>query len=213
MAAKNARPFTILCSQTLWHNQGVSAEPDNSRTRGTRRRTPTPLDRQRLEEMALRYVSRFATTRAKLLTYRRRKLRERGWNGESEPELDALAGRFVELGYVDDAAFARAKSGSLSARGYGSRRVRQALTMAGVSETDSAEARAAADSAAVDAALRFARRRRIGPFAEKAPEPMIREKAIAAMIRAGHSFEIARIIVGTAPGEEPDAELLDRLRR
>lgn len=162
--------------------------------------------------MALRYVSRFATTRAKLLSYLRRKLRERGWGGEGEPDLDALAGRFVELGYVDDAAFARAKSGSLSARGYGARRVRQALAIAGVSEADSEDAKAAAESAAVEAAMRFARRRRIGPFADKAPEPATREKAIAAMIRAGHSFGIARAIVETAPGEEPDAELLDRFR-
>ena len=162
--------------------------------------------------MALRYVSRFATTRAKLLSYLKRKLRERGWAGEGAPDLEALAGRFVELGYVDDAAFARAKSSSLSARGYGVRRIQQALSTAGVSETDSEEARAAADEAAVDAALRFARRRRIGPYAEKAPDPAAREKALAAMIRAGHSFGLARVVVETAPGEEPDAELLGRFR-
>lgn len=171
-----------------------------------------PLDRDRLQEMALRYVSRFATTRAKLLTYLHRKLRERGWAGEGEADPEALAERFVELGYVDDAAFARAKAGSLGARGYGARRVQQALTMAGVSEADSEEAKAAADASAVEAALRFARRRRIGPFADRTPEPAGREKAIAAMIRAGHSFSIARVIVDTGPGEDPNPELLDSFR-
>ena len=162
--------------------------------------------------MGLRYVSRFATTHAKLLSYLRRKLRERGWSGEGEPDVEALAVRFVELGYVDDAAFARAKSGSLSARGYGARRIQQALTIAGVSEEDSEEARLTADAAAVEAALRFAKRRRIGPYAERVADPPAREKALAAMVRAGHSFGIARVVVETAPGEEPDEELLDRFR-
>jgi regulatory protein len=190
----------------------VSAEQSESSGRERRRRTPAPLDRARLDEMALRYVSRFATTRAKLLDYLRRKLRERGWEGEGEPDLEGLAGRFVNLGYVDDAAFARAKSGSLSARGYGIRRVQQALAIAGVSETDSAEARAVAESGAVEAAMRFARRRRIGPFAEQMADRPAREKALASMIRAGHSFGIARVIVETSPGEEPDPELLERCR-
>ena len=45
-------------------------------------RAPKPLDAPRLEELALAYVARFATSAAKLETYLRRKLRERGWEGE-----------------------------------------------------------------------------------------------------------------------------------
>ena len=39
----------------------------------------------------------------------------------------ALAEHFSQLGYVDDAAFAAGKSRSLAARGYGARRLTQAL--------------------------------------------------------------------------------------
>lgn len=162
--------------------------------------------------MALRYVSRFATTRAKLRDYLRRKLRERGWAGPGEPDVEALVERVAGLGYVDDAAFARAKAGALGARGYGARRVSQALTQAGVSEADGEEARAVAMDGAVEAALRFARRRRFGPFAAREGDPAAREKALAAMIRAGHGFALARAIVNAAPGEEPDAEQLSELR-
>ena len=42
---------------------------------------------------------------------------------EREPDLDVLADRFAEHGYVDDAAYALAKSRSLTGRGYGKRRV------------------------------------------------------------------------------------------
>jgi regulatory protein len=93
-----------------------------------------------------------------------------------------------------------AKTRSLSGRGYGARRVRQSLHAAGVGEEEMAGADALAEAERVEAALRFARRRRIGPFAEAKPERDGREKAIAAMIRAGHSFDLARAIVALDPG-------------
>src|SRR5579864_6680816 len=91
--------------------------------------------------MALRYVGRFATTRAKLTAYLWRKVRERGWNDKAEPDFDALAQRFCELGYLDDAAYALAKSRSLSSRGYGRHRLEQKLRLAGISDEDGAAAR------------------------------------------------------------------------
>ncbi|HEX6741396.1 MAG TPA: RecX family transcriptional regulator, partial [Sphingomicrobium sp.] len=55
------------------------------------RRPPAPLDEQRLDELALRYVGRFATTRAKLRSYLERKLRERGWKGNRPADAEAIA--------------------------------------------------------------------------------------------------------------------------
>src|SRR4051794_41115209 len=91
----------------------------------TERRAPLhrPLDGRRLEELALAYAARFATTRGKLTTYLHRKLRERGWAGEGEADVAGIVARFAEAGYVDDAAFARARTGGLLRRGYGARRI------------------------------------------------------------------------------------------
>lgn len=178
-----------------------------------RRRERPPLTRESLNELALAYVGRFATTRAKLASYLQRKLRERGWDGECEPPVEPLVSRFAASGLIDDAAFALSKSRSLSERGYGAGRLRQSLLAAGVAEEDSGAARELADEQAVEAALRFARRRRIGPFAAARPDPRAREKALAAMVRAGHSFDLARALVDCAPGEEPDADELRSRRR
>lgn len=192
----------------MWHNQGVE-ETNETRSRGRiTRRAPRPLTESAVSELALHYVSRFATTRAKLAAYLRRKLRERGWDGEREPDVAALVERLAGLGYVDDAAFALSKAGSLSGRGYGAGRVRQALLQAGVGEEDGAAARDLASERAADAALRFARRRRIGPFGTGSGDPKAREKALAAMVRAGHDFALARVVVNAAPGEELTAEQL-----
>jgi regulatory protein len=168
-----------------------------------------PLDESKLNELALRYVGRFATTRANLRSYLARKIRERGWEGAREPDLARIAERFAEQGYIDDAAYALAKSEALTGRGYGKRRVLEQLRAAGVEEGDGARAREHADAEAVAAALRFAKRRRIGPFAAQPPrDPKEREKALGTMIRAGHGFGLARAILALSPGAEIDAEQL-----
>jgi regulatory protein len=172
----------------------------------TRRRHA--LDERGLEELALRYVGRYSTTRARLCAYLSRKVRERGWAGSDEPDADRLATRFAELGYVDDRAYAMAKSQALSSRGYGMRVLDERLRLAGVAEEEREAARAHAESQAVDAALRYARRRRIGPFAATDPDRSQREKAIAAMVRAGHSLTLARAIAGLPPGKGVDEEEL-----
>jgi regulatory protein len=175
---------------------------------GKPRKERPPLDGHKLDEMALVYVGRFATTRAKLAAYLRRKLRERGWAGEKAPDLESIVERLAELGYVDDAAYALSKSRALTGRGYGSRRVRQSLRAAGVGEEDSQAAHELAEGGAVEAALRFARRRRIGPFGERSADRLAQEKALAAMIRAGHSFTLAKAILALEPGSDVDVELL-----
>ena len=176
----------------------------------SQRKPRPPLDAATLNALALAYVGRFATTRAKLRTYLARKVRERGWGDGPAVDLDALAERFAAQGYVDDAAFALSKSHSLTARGYGLRRVDQSLHIAGVGEADAAPAQDFARSEAVDSALRFAERRHFGPFAHAAVDRKLIERALGAMIRAGHNYRLARAILDLAPGAEIDmAELSD----
>tara|TARA_B100001179_G_scaffold219370_1_gene192928 strand:- start:1980 stop:2489 length:510 start_codon:yes stop_codon:yes gene_type:complete len=161
------------------------------------------LNEASLRDLALSYAGRYATTAAKLKHYLQRKLRHRGWSGEGEPDLDALVSRFVELGYIDDAAFAETRTRDLLRRGYGARRVSQALYQAGVDGEEhdlpspsQAEIRAAA--------LAFARRRRLGPFAAERPDEKGREKQLAALVRAGHDFDTARALIDAVSEEEAE---------
>ncbi|QKG72643.1 RecX family transcriptional regulator [Erythrobacter mangrovi] len=171
-----------------------------------KRRAPKPLDRVRIEELALAYVARFATSAGKLEAYLRRKLRERGWDDESDPDIEALIARFVEKSYVDDAIYGRAKAQGLLARGYGARRVDQALKAADIGEGLRAEL-GPDESERREAALAFARRRRFGPFDAAEPRDVdahhkLREKRLAAMLRAGHDFDAARRVLDAATIEE-----------
>jgi regulatory protein len=170
------------------------------------RKVKPPLDEAALEQAALFYAGRYATTRAKLSAYLARKLRERGWEGAKEPQLDALVERMARLGYVDDRAFAAARAAALARRGYGARRVDAALRADGIGEQDAAGARESAAAGAWEAALRFAERRRIGPFAAGEADRPAREKAFAAMLRAGHPARLVRKILAARPGEIPEAD-------
>ena len=173
------------------------------------RRNPRLLDAPRLEELALAYVARFATSAAKLEGYLRRKLRERGWDGEGAAPVAEIVARFVAAGYIDDAVFARARTGSLLRRGYGVRRIGQALDAAGIAEDVRAEVRAA-PAEQRRAALALARKRRIGPFGPDGADRAVREKQLAAMLRAGHPLDSARELVNApsiAAAERWAAEL------
>ncbi|MFC3173076.1 RecX family transcriptional regulator [Novosphingobium bradum] len=111
--------------------------------------------------------------------------------------MAGIVARFVAAGYVDDAAYARMKAGSLRRRGYGERRIGQALGAAGIDEDLRAEVRGA-EGEQRRAALAFARRRRLGPFGSDAGGAGDRagaERQLAAMLRAGHRMDLARALV------------------
>jgi len=182
----------------------MSQSSRNRTPRAGPRPPPKPLGATRLEELALAYAARFAVSAAKLADYLRRKLRERGWEGEGEPPVEAIVTRFVAAGYVDDKAYARAKSGSMLRRGLGMRRVNQAMDMAGIAGEDREAARAG-PGAQRRAALAFARKRRLGPFGSPPADRAAREKQIAALLRAGHPLDSARELVNAA--SEAAAEL------
>jgi regulatory protein len=175
--------------------------------RSTRRPT-TPLDGPALERLALRYVERFATTRGRLRDYLQRKIRERGWAGDAAADPEGVAERMAELGYVNDRLYAESKAGAMARRGLGARRVSQALHHAGIEKEDAAAVAPMVESETATSAIAFARRKRIGPFARESSDRPAQEKQLAAMLRAGHSLELARRLVRMEPGEDTE-HLLD----
>ena len=165
-----------------------------------------PLDAEALERLALHYVGRYATTRAKLKNYLSRKLKERGWKGESPPDVERLSERLSGLGYIDDGAFAAARASSMQRRGYGERRVTQSLRAAGIEAGDLSAIRGQIDEGAREAALRFARRKRIGPFATHELGREAKQKAFAAMVRAGHPMDIVKEVLNASAEDIPDLD-------
>jgi regulatory protein len=183
---------------------------DRGGARRTRRVKP-PLTEACLRDLALHYAARFASTGARLEAYLSRKIRERGLaenadGGVITPDLPALVARLAELGYVDDDAYARIRSRDLGARGYGARRIEESLRHAGVGERLRL-AHAPVEAECRRAAALLAKKRRLGPFgtAPETLDPMARrkahEKAVAAMLRAGHDYDHVKVILGASSPE------------
>lgn len=170
------------------------------------KKPPPPLDDARLRGLALHYVGKYATTRAKLATYLNRKIRERGWSNDRPADLDALVEQFADLGYVNDTQFAEARSRAFVARGYGKRRLDEDLRAAGITESDATEAAEHMSESSFTAAQNYARRKRIGPYASEAAPPEKQQKQLQGFLRAGHGFDIAKRFVRAAPGAEVNAE-------
>jgi regulatory protein len=187
-------PLNVQIPARLWQEHGMAFGRSAPRDGKPRERKPKkPLTAESLRWFALRYVERYATTRAKLRDYLQGKLRERGWSGEGEAPIDETVECFAELGYVDDRAFGEARARSLERRGYGPRRVAQTLAAAGVEQELREEI--GDGFVARDAAIAYARRRRIGPFGPPVDDPALRQKQFAAMVRAGHDFDLTRRVL------------------
>ena len=204
--SKTSSPCSDKRSDKRSDNDGGSDASKNASARKKRKKR-APLDETILRDLALAYVARFATTAAKLEGYLARKIRERGVAEDNEGrvrdlDVTGLVSRLIELGYVDDDAYARSRSRDLTQRGYGKRRVEQALWAAGVEEQARSD-NAPSEAAGRRAAMLLAKKRGFGPFARGLREESDdleasrkrREKQIAAMLRAGHLYEHVQFIL------------------
>jgi regulatory protein len=160
-----------------------------------------PLDNERLRALGLAYVGRYATSCARLAAYLNRKIAERGWSDECPPPVDAIVSQFQSLGYVDDEAFARTRGESLLQRGYGPNRLRLSLRVSGIGTNIIDRMADVDEDQAFAAAMLFARRKHIGPYAKEAISPVIRQKMIATLLRAGHSYSISRRVVALSAND------------
>ncbi len=151
-----------------------------------------PLNSAKLRALTLYYVGRYATSRKKLKQYLERKVRERGWDDENQPDIAALVEEFASLSYVDDAFFAAHKARALLNRGYGLKRLEQEIYASGIEGEDQDEAIRILRDNQWQAADNFARKKRIGPYANASASREDKQKQLGAFLRAGHDIKIAQ---------------------
>jgi len=176
------------------------------------------LDEATLREAGLTYIARYGGTAAALTRALDRRIRR--WAeallAAEEPDREAIAAQTAvfrelarkvvlslgELGAVDDAAFAESRARRLRRSGRSRRAVLAHLGGKGVA-ADLATAAVPEDEAAeLAAALAFARRRRVGPFArDNAADEESRDRILAAFGRAGFSGGVARQALDCDPAE------------
>lgn len=178
------------------------------------KRTASPITAKYLQNAAVFYLERYASSAEGLRRVLRRRvskarLLEAPVMDNVDEAIEAVVQKFVAAGLLDDRAFAQTKARSLHRRGLSGRLTRQRLQVAGVGREDVDKAMEALDDELgtapaereIQAALAFARRRRLGPYRMKDREAN-KARDLASMARAGFAYALARKVVEAA---DPDA--------
>ena len=166
-----------------------------------------PSDSERLarvlDEAALRYLERFDASVAKLRTLLMRKgrtLAPETSRDELEAAVSQLVARYQRSGLVNDARFAEASIRGLRQRGMGERAIVYRLSAKGVEADTAREALGRVDAdqeePELEAAIRFAKRRKLGAFRTTEATTKERRKDLQALARAGFSYAVAQRALG-----------------
>ncbi len=182
-------------------------------------RQPQRMTPDGMRRVAVAHLQRFPCAKGHLRRVLTRKIRRstRHYGDDPQPLFEAAEAAIADLdggALLDDQRYAAALAASLHRRGKSLRAIRHKLREKGVDgeTTDDALRGLTADDdsrAETDlrAAVRYARRRRLGPFqrtAERRAER--REKDLAALGRQGFGYGIARRVIDaddidTLPGD------------
>ena len=179
----------------------------------TARPLPPPTG-ESLREAALAHLARYAATERGLLRVLTRRI-DRWARQAAEADPDAAAEtarraraeaaevvrRLAAAGAVNDAAFAAARAARLGRAGRSRRAIGAHLAAKGVPPETARAALPDDPEAELDAALAYARRRRIGPFRTADADADARRREAAALARAGFGAEVAYRALGMGAAE------------
>jgi regulatory protein len=179
-----------------------------------RRRGPKPITPAYLENAALHYLERFASSSANLKRVLMRKVMRaaaagNGDTAEGERLVDALVARYLAAGLVDDKTYAAQRAASLRRQGNSRFAIRGKLALKGVERALIRSTLAALEQddaqGEIAAACALVRRRRLGPFRPVAARKDAWQKDLAALARAGFSLDVARRVLSASHAEELEA--------
>ena len=169
---------------------------------------PQPLDRAKLEQLALSYLNRFDVSSRKLEQHLRARVRKLGAPPDVSTWIAELIARYQGSGLLNDTRFAEQLAAQLAARGKSSRAIAQKLAARGVTSQLSGDVLTSRKREEPDgelqAAITYARKRRLGPFRALADREQFRRKDLATLARQGFSFDIARKALGEGAGSEDE---------
>ncbi len=180
----------------------------NEKQKKPERKPPKKISNKYLENAALYYLQRYATSSANLKRVLMRKVKRSCTFHQVpvedfEPMVDQLVQRYMGVGLIDDTVFATARVASLRRQGQSSRAITARLQAKGLTkiQIDAALQKIEAErndrdeteDAELAAALTFIKRKKLGRYRKKPlRDPKDLQKEMAAMGRAGFSFDTAK---------------------
>ncbi len=194
-------------------------EIDGAKARKPRKpKVVRKMTENRLANIALHYLERYSSSEQNLRQVLERRVMKAAHAhpetdiDEAKGWIDALIVRYVEVGLLNDGAYAEAKTRSGLERGEAPRVIAMKLAQKGVSKeiSDAALENLSEDfpNPELRAALTLVRKKRIGPYRideEKRKE--MREKDLAKMARAGFSYDMTKRMIDAENIEELELDI------
>jgi regulatory protein len=197
-------------------NIKAESSPPATRPQPNRKKAPKKITETYLHNAGLYYLQRFAASSEHFRDVLRRKI-DRSCLHHTDQDrddcyalLDTLIGKFTTLGLLDDETYTRNTVSSLRQRGLSERMIVIKLKHQGIPADQvrtalngfNADRLLNEEESEMAAALKLARKKKVGPYA--AGQDYDRNKALAAFARAGFSFDVARRILGMNEDEALD---------
>lgn len=164
---------------------------------------------QYIQGAAYRYLGRYATTEANLRFILLRKVERILANHDDAEQLRQQAeewitevvAKSVKIGLIDDRLYASSKINSFLFGGSSMVNIKAKLRAKGVPQEIITELIAEAQEKTPDinfrSAIKYAKKRRFGPFRSREPQEKTNDREKAAMARAGYSYdEVNRVLKG-----------------
>lgn len=180
-----------------------------------KRKPPKKISAQYLHNSGLHYLERFAASAAHFRKVMTRKIdRSCAFHTDQDRSaclamLEDLIEKFRRAGLLDDTAYMRGMVQSLRRRGLSARMIAAKLSAKGLearavkAALDAHDVDSGAEDSEFAAALRLARRKRLGSFARQKPDERDYNRHLAALARAGFSCETAQRVLNL-PAEEAE---------
>jgi len=179
------------------------------------RKPPRPITADYLDKAALFYLERYASSADNLARVLMRRVERAARAGISDRDegrrlVAELVERYRARGLLNDQTYAEGRARSLLRQGRPRAAIARRLAAKGVAPEaiDSALASLRDEAANPDlaAVIAFARRRRLGPYRLK-DRDAFRDKDLAALGRAGFSYDLARRVLEADSPEALEAML------
>lgn len=177
-------------------------------------RPPKKITQSYLTNSGLGYLQRFSASSGHFKIIMRRKIQKSCAFHIDQNEqdcldiLDTVTQKFQDMGYINDDAYAGALVYSYAMKGLSFRRIEQKMRMKSLSSDTVKQAithyKDQQNNTGIDfekiAALRMTKRKRLGHFRRPEKEEN-KNKELAALARAGFSFETANFALSTSKKE------------
>jgi regulatory protein len=170
---------------------------------------PRKLSKTYLENAALHYLGRYASTAANLRRVMRRKIQRSAKAHEQNPDefiaiVEDMITRYIRSGLINDEVFTRARVESLRRSGASRKTIAVKLQMKGVESDMATEHAKGSEDDEIAAAHVFARKKQLGPYRKKTPHDIKKEQAkdIGKMARAGYSYEVIKSVLSGINDDE-----------